>query len=120
MNHRFTRAACAAAVMLTCLSGCAVIDQVSDTMAGAVGIDPRVMALRPVVFDVHDFLSGPRFREQRPEDNLELAPLAAAPAGQTYAHYMGAAASAAEMTERGRRSGAYVSPTPLPAATHFL
>jgi hypothetical protein len=49
MNHRFTRAACAAAVALTSLSGCAVIDQVSDTMAGAVGIDPRVMALRPVV-----------------------------------------------------------------------
>jgi hypothetical protein len=49
MNHRFTRAACAAAVTLTCLSGCAAIDQVSDTMAGAVGVDPRVMALRPVV-----------------------------------------------------------------------
>jgi hypothetical protein len=49
MNHRIIRAAGAAAVTLVCLSGCAVIDQVSDTMAGAVGIDPRVMALRPVV-----------------------------------------------------------------------
>lgn len=49
MHHRFIRAAGAAAVTLACLSGCAVIDQVSDTMAGAVGIDPRVMALRPVV-----------------------------------------------------------------------
>jgi hypothetical protein len=49
MNHRFTMAACAAAVAVASLSGCAAIDKVSDTMASAVGIDPRVMALRPVV-----------------------------------------------------------------------
>ncbi len=49
MKRRFTMAVLAAAVSLGSLSGCAVIDQVSDTMAGAVGIDPRVMALQPVV-----------------------------------------------------------------------
>ncbi len=48
MNIRFTKAA-AAALALAGLSGCAVIDQVSDTMASAIGIDPRVMALQPVV-----------------------------------------------------------------------
>ncbi len=49
MNLRLSLAACAAVVAVAGLSGCAAIDKVSDTMASAVGIDPRVMALRPVV-----------------------------------------------------------------------
>ncbi len=49
MKRRFSMAVIAAAASLGSLSGCAVIDQVSDTMANAVGIDPRVMALQPVV-----------------------------------------------------------------------
>jgi hypothetical protein len=49
MKNRLSLAACAAAIAIGSLSGCAVIDQVSDTMASAIGIDPRVMALQPVV-----------------------------------------------------------------------
>lgn len=49
MKSRSSFAAVAAALAITGLSGCAVIDQVSDTMASAIGIDPRVMALQPVV-----------------------------------------------------------------------
>jgi hypothetical protein len=49
MKRQLSLAVFAAAVSLGSLSGCAVIDQVSDTMANAIGIDPRVMALQPVV-----------------------------------------------------------------------
>ncbi|MEY3252015.1 MAG: hypothetical protein RL227_988 [Pseudomonadota bacterium] len=49
MKSRSSFAAVAAALAVVGLSGCAAIDKVSDTMASAVGIDPRVMALRPVV-----------------------------------------------------------------------